>query len=60
MTGEIPDPIARALNGLLDEVALLRARVGELERGDEATAAEESTVPTPTPPSRRRVARAQS
>ena len=31
-TGEIPDPIARALNGLLDEVTSLRARVAELER----------------------------
>jgi serine O-acetyltransferase len=31
VTGEIPDPIARALNGLLDEVASLRARVNELE-----------------------------
>lgn len=28
---EIPDPVARALGGLLDEVASLRARVGELE-----------------------------
>jgi serine O-acetyltransferase len=28
---DIPDPIARALNGLLDEVASLRARVNELE-----------------------------
>src|SRR4051794_4908771 len=36
-TGEIPDPIARALNALLDEVTTLRARVGELERGREAS-----------------------
>jgi serine O-acetyltransferase len=28
---DIPDPVARALNGLLDEVASLRARVNELE-----------------------------
>jgi len=28
---DIPDPIARALNGLLDEVTTLRARVAELE-----------------------------
>jgi serine O-acetyltransferase len=28
---DIPDPIARALSGLLDEVASLRARVNELE-----------------------------
>jgi serine O-acetyltransferase len=30
--GDIPDPIARALNGLLDEVTGLRARVSELEQ----------------------------
>jgi serine O-acetyltransferase len=29
---DIPDPIARALNGLLDEVHALRARVAELEQ----------------------------
>src|SRR3546814_8699247 len=29
--GNIPDPIARALDGLLDEVQSLRARVNELE-----------------------------
>jgi serine O-acetyltransferase len=28
---DIPDPVARALNGLLDEVKALRARVNELE-----------------------------
>jgi serine O-acetyltransferase len=28
---DIPDPVARALNGLLDEVSSLRARVNELE-----------------------------
>jgi serine O-acetyltransferase len=33
VSGEIPDPVARALNGLLDEVASLRARVNELESG---------------------------
>jgi serine O-acetyltransferase len=30
--GDIPDPIARALNGLMDEVTNLRARLAELER----------------------------
>lgn len=30
-TGNIPDPVARALDGLLDEVQSLRARVNELE-----------------------------
>jgi len=29
---EIPDPIARALNGLLDEVTTLRSRLAELEK----------------------------
>ena len=29
--GDIPDPIARALNGLLDEVTTLRKRISELE-----------------------------
>ena len=33
---DTPDPIARALSGLLDEVASLRARVNELEREKEA------------------------
>ncbi len=33
---EIPDPVARALNGLSDEVAALRARVHELEQQLEA------------------------
>jgi serine O-acetyltransferase len=57
VTGEIPDPIARALNGLLDEVALLRGRVAELER-EQATRPEEVAPPAPEP-ARRRVARAQ-
>jgi serine O-acetyltransferase len=29
--GEIPDPVARALSGLLEQVTVLRQRVGELE-----------------------------
>jgi serine O-acetyltransferase len=33
---DIPDPIARALDGLLDEVTRLQARVAELERGEVA------------------------
>jgi serine O-acetyltransferase len=32
VSGDIPDPIARALTGLLDEVASLRARVNEIEQ----------------------------
>jgi serine O-acetyltransferase len=31
-SGDIPDPIARALNGLLDEVTTQRARLAELEQ----------------------------
>jgi len=33
-TGDIPDPVARAIEGLLDEVQTLRARVNALETGD--------------------------
>jgi serine O-acetyltransferase len=32
-TGNIPDPVARALDGLLDEVQTLRARLNALEAG---------------------------
>ena len=35
--GDIPDPIARALEGLLDEVQTLRARVNALEGGADAS-----------------------
>jgi serine O-acetyltransferase len=54
VSGEIPDPIARPLTALLDEVAALRVRVNELERerslaGDQPPAAE---------PVRARIARA--
>jgi serine O-acetyltransferase len=41
VTGEIPDPIARALNGLLDEVTRLKARVTELEQERAAAASGE-------------------
>jgi serine O-acetyltransferase len=54
ISGEIPDPIARPLAALLDEVAALRARVAELERAPDAASA---TGPTPEP-IRPRVARA--
>src|SRR6476646_10568309 len=56
ITGEIPDPIARALTGLLDEVALLRARVAELER-EHPTPGDQAVPPEPV--RRQRVARAQ-
>jgi hypothetical protein len=54
ISGEIPDPIARPLAALLDEVSVLRARIAELEReGDAAKAAEPAREPL-----RPRVARA--
>ncbi|MBV9829230.1 MAG: serine O-acetyltransferase [Alphaproteobacteria bacterium] len=37
VSGEIPDPIARALNGLLDEVTILRTRTTALEASNEST-----------------------
>jgi serine O-acetyltransferase len=43
---EIPDPVARVLNGLLDEVHSLRARLGELEQEVEA----ERSAPVPLRP----------
>jgi serine O-acetyltransferase len=42
---EVPDPVARALNGLLDEVHRLRARVEEVERQFES----ERTASLPMP-----------
>jgi serine O-acetyltransferase len=54
VSGEIPDPIARPLTALLDEVAALRARVTELER--EQLAAD--TAEPPPEAVRQRVARA--
>jgi len=42
----IPDPVARALNGLLDEVTSLRARVTECERAGRAADAVEIVAPT--------------
>src|SRR5947207_5740785 len=54
---ESVDPVARALNGLLDEVATLRARVAELERGQEPPADERQGAPAE--PARRRAARAE-
>ncbi len=53
ITGEIPDPIARALSALLDEVSALRARVGEVEREREETAATEAAAASPDPVQRR-------
>ena len=58
ITAEIPDPIARALNGLLDEVSTLRARLGEVERGQEPAPADDGPAAA-TDPVRRRAARAE-
>src|SRR4051812_25087734 len=53
---DVSDPIARALTGLLDEVATLRARVSELE-AERARPAAPIEAPAPAPaPRRRRVA----
>jgi serine O-acetyltransferase len=54
-TGDIPDPVSRAIDGLLDEVQRLRARLGQLEQqleqgetmeriGIETAAEEDDTV----------------
>jgi len=60
VTGEIPDPIARALNGLLDEVASLRARINALESHESPAAAtglpHTSTEAAGDPPGCERVA----
>jgi serine O-acetyltransferase len=46
---DIPDPIARALSGLVDEVATLRARVAELENERVAERAVGETGPGESP-----------
>jgi serine O-acetyltransferase len=38
---DIPDPVARALNGLLDEVTSLKARIAVLERPSATPASDE-------------------
>jgi serine O-acetyltransferase len=45
---DIPDPVARALNGLLDEVTNLRARLAELERVQSRGAAATVDIAEPT------------
>ena len=57
ITSEIPDPIARALNGLLDEMATLRARLSELERARELSPADDGPASAGDPV--RRALRAQ-
>jgi serine O-acetyltransferase len=46
---DIPDPIARALNGLLDEVTTLRARITELEHAQLALTVERPAPAEPAP-----------
>jgi len=46
---DLPDPVARALKGLLDEVATLRARVNELEARDRETREARVAFDEPTP-----------
>src|SRR5580700_8527234 len=55
VTSEIPDPIARPLTALLDEVAALRVRVSELEREREAA---DDSPRAAAEPVRARIARA--
>jgi serine O-acetyltransferase len=56
ISGEIPDPIARPLAALLDEVAALRGRIAELERERTSVQPDEG-VPEPIRP---RIASANS
>ncbi len=53
-TGDIPDPVARAIEGLLDEVQSLRARVNHMESGHPdaggENAGETETQPAANPP----------
>ena len=57
ITSEIPDPIARALNGLLDEVSTLRVRLSELDRAREPSPTDDGAAATAEPVRQR--ARAQ-
>jgi len=57
VSGEIPDPIARALNALLDEAATIRARVSELENMSERGP---GAPPPAEEPARRQAAGARS
>jgi serine O-acetyltransferase len=42
--GDVSDPVARALEGLMDQVTLLKARVAELENGEASYPASGSTI----------------
>jgi serine O-acetyltransferase len=50
--GDLPDPVARAVGGLLDEVTALKARIAELEARNGAPA--RATEPEPEPAAVRR------
>lgn len=52
---DLPDPVARALKGLLDEVASLRARVNELEAQEPRVRFEEPTPELAETAPRRRI-----
>ncbi len=45
-TGDLPDPVARAIDGLLDEVQTLRARLNSLEERDQTGALDVEDGPT--------------
>jgi serine O-acetyltransferase len=53
VTGEIPDPIARALNGLLDEVTSLRARLSAIEAMASDSSSGDAAAPSAEPVLRR-------
>ncbi len=48
--GDMPDPVAKAMEGLLDEVQSLRARVAELERGASGLNSRAQTAPSKPEP----------
>jgi serine O-acetyltransferase len=50
---DIPDPVARALAGLLDEIAGLRARLAEVEAGGAAAGEETAAEPAAEKPALR-------
>jgi hypothetical protein len=47
--GDIPDPIARALNGLIEEVTSLRAQIVAIEHAQQAASVVEPTIPGEVP-----------
>jgi len=58
VSGEMPDPVARALNGLLGEVSSLRARLEEVERAlavSDDRAKARGIMEEPGPPTRERL-----